>query len=529
MLRHINDSVKSWQRPGLRRRSVFTLLGVLIALSYALLLAGEEAQAKGGKESPNRGSAGESAEGGSKPVREAAGEVNEPAGNGAAGRKEAGVKEADSVAARDPGPRADRPSPVDDRATREAAGSATTNRIADKAPSAVDLVSETSPPTVERTGSLGEVAGKAREATVLAVEPVLDEAPSVAGSVLEGETRLPRAEPILDEATTRLPEVEPILEGTAEPEIAPVLDKMASETVPVLDGATAPARPVLEETTSTVEPVFEEANTPAAQILEEANVPASPALAETLPAVEPVLNGAIPAAAEPVGEAVEPVARPLGEEATPTAGPVLEEAAFPGVEPAIGAAAPVFEPVSETVAPVVGSGFGEGGVSQSAEPPVFEGNAGAIPASLWALPYHALAVEARGVLPDLLTPATLGSTRRYSSVRDEPPASAAGPPGARSGLFDASFVIEGRHTALLGPVTTKDARERIPHPLPFGFPPAAPPVGISFGSSGAGVALDLLAILALLPFLSRVGGLWWSNRAAFNLGSSLRLAVERPG
>jgi hypothetical protein len=56
------------------------------------------------------------------------------------------------------------------------AKSPTTNQVADKAHSAVDLASETNPPVVERTGSLGEVAGTTREATRLTVEPALDEA-----------------------------------------------------------------------------------------------------------------------------------------------------------------------------------------------------------------------------------------------------------------------------------------------------------------------------------------------------------------
>ncbi|MCA1718813.1 MAG: hypothetical protein LC781_18970 [Actinobacteria bacterium] len=239
MLRHIDDSVKPWQQPGPRRRLGFALLGVLIALSYALLLASEEAQAKGGKQSLNGESAEGAIGGAAKPVQEAAGEVNKLAGN-----EGAGGKDVESVAARDPAPQADKPAPVDD----------------------------------------GTVRNAARETTRPVVEPALDEATSVTSPALEGETKLPRAEPILDEATTRLPKAEPILE--------------------------------------------------------EANPPVEPALAQTLPAVEPALDGAIPAAAEPVGEAVEPVARPLGEEAIPTVGPVLEEASFPGVEPAVGAAAP---------------------------------------------------------------------------------------------------------------------------------------------------------------------------------------------
>lgn len=514
MIRHIDDSVKSWQRPGLRRRLVFALLGLLIALSYALLLTGEEAQAKGGEQSPNGDSAGGAIEGAAKPVREAAGEVNKLAGN-----EEAGGKDAGSVAAREPAPQADKSAPVDDGTIRDAARSTTTEQVADKAPSAVDPAPKTDPTLEERREPLGEVAGTAREAIRPAVEPALDEVTSVTRPSLEGETKPPRAEPILDEATTRLPKAEPILEETTKPEIAPVMNRVASETEPVLEKATVPVSSVLEETTSTIEPV-----------LEEANPPVEPALEETFPAVEPALDGAIPAAAEPVSEAVRPAARPLGEEAIPTAGPVLEEAAFPGVEPAIGAAAPVFEPVSETVAPVVESGFGEGVVLRSAGPPVLEGNAGAIPASLSSLPSHALAVEARGALPDARpTPATLGSTWDYGPVGDEPPASTVEPPGARSVLFDGSFVIDGTHAALLDAIMAEDAREGMLRSLPFGSPSVAPPVGISFGSLGAGVALYLLAILALLPILSQVGGLSRSTREAFKLGSSLQLAVERPG
>ena len=548
MLRHIDDSVKSWQRPVLRRRLVFALLGVLIALSYALLLPSEEAQAKEGKQSPNEGSAEGAIGGSAQPVQEVAGEVNKLAGN-----EEAGGKDAGSVAARDPAPLADKPTPVDDGRVRDAARS-TTKQVVDKASSAVDPAPKTNPPIVERSGSLEEAVGTAREATRTAVEPALDEATSVARPTLEGETKPPRAEPILDEATTRLSKAEPILEETAKPEIAPVLNRATAETVPVLERATAPARPVLEETTSTVEPLLDtasskiepvleratapvnsvlektastvepvlgEANTLAEPIFKGANLPVELALAETLPAVEPALDGAIPAAAESVGEAVGPGDRPLGEEAISTAGPALEEAAFPGVEPAIGAAAPVFEPFSDTVRPVLGSGFGEGVVRQSAGPHVLEGNAGAMPTSLSALPSHALAVETRS---------TLESARYYGLVRDDPPTSAVESSGDRSELFDGSFAIGGgSHAALLDAVTVEDAREGPPRPFPFWFPPAAPLVGISLGSPGAGVALGLLAILALLPVLSRVGGLSWSNRAAFKLGSSLRLPVERPG
>lgn len=520
MFRRIDDSMKSWQRPGPRRRLAFTLLGVLIALSYALLLAGEEAQAKEGKQSPNRGSA----EGSAKPAREATGEAKRLAGNGEAGRKEAGGKEAVAAAPRDQAPRADKPSPVDDGPARNATRSATTGQVAGKAPSAVDQVPKTDSTVAERRGLLGESTGTAGDVTRPAVEPDLDGTTSVVRPILREATEPPVSQPLLDEAT-KLPKAEPNLE-IAPPVVEPVLNTTISETGPVLERTTALSQPVLEETTSTVEPVLGETNTLAAPTLEGTNSPVVPALAQTLSAVEPALDRAIPAVAEPVGEEVGTVARPLGEEAIPSAGPVLEEAAFPVVEPTVGAAIPG----SETVAPVVESGFGEGVVRQSAEPPVLEGKASAIPASLPVLPSRALAVETRGALPETRpAPATLGSAQDYGAVRDEPPASAVEPPGAHSGLFDGSFVIDGSHAALLGAMTAKDAREGMPRPFPFGFPPAAPPVGISFGSSGAVVALDLLAILALLPVLSRVGGLSWSNRAAFKLGSSPRLAIERPG
>ncbi len=535
MLRHVDDSVRSWQRPSLRRRFVFALFGVLVAFSYALFLASEEAQAKGGKQSSKGESAGGAIGGAAKPVQETAGEVNKLASNEGAGGKDVG-----SLATRDPAPRADKPVPVDDGTVRDAARSTTTEQIADKASSAVDPFPKTNTTLEERTGSLGEVTGKAREATGPAVEPALDEATSLTRPALEAETKLPRAEPILAEATTRLPKAEPILEETANPEIAPILDRATSETGPVLERATAPTRTVLEETPSTVEPLLDTANSKIEPALERATAPVSPVLEktvstvepvlmETLPAVDPVLDGAIPAAAEPVGEAVGTATPPLGE-SVPTAGPVLEEAAFPGVEPAVGAAAPILEPVSETVAPVVGSGFGEGVVRQSAGSPVLEVNTGGTPASLPALPSQALAIEAGDALPDpRLVPAALGSARDYGPVRDESPTSTIEPPGARSGLFDGWFAIDGSHAALLDTIMSKDTREGMPRPFPSGLPPSAPPVGISFGSSGVGMALELLAILALLPVLSRVGGLPWSNRAAFKLGSSLQLTVERPG
>lgn len=548
MSRHIDDSMDSWQRPGLRTRLVFALLAVLVALSYALLLTGEEAHAKGGKRSSEGGSAegaiGESA----KPSREVAGEVNKRAGNEKSGGKDAG-----STATREPAPRADKPAQVDDGPVKDAARSTTTEQVADKEPSAVNLDPETDRSVAEQPSSPGEVAGTAREATRRAVESSLDETSSTAGSALEGENGLPRTGPILDEAA-RLPEVEPILEetlvrATSETEpvlesttapirpmlekssstVEPLLSTASSKVDPVLDKATAPVGPVLEEAASTVEPVLEEANTTAVPMLEEANSPVEPVLTGTLPGAAPAPSGEVPAAT--VGEAVEPAAWPPGEGALPTVGPVLGEMAFPAVESALGAAPIVVEPASEGATPAVGSGFGgEVAVYRDVEPPTLESNGGAILASSPALASHDLATEAWGAPMDPhLVPATLGSARYYSPVRDTPPASATEPPLTDPGLFDGSFVFGGSHAALPGAIAIEDAREGSSRQFPSGFPPAAPPTGISFGSSGAGKVLDLLAVLAFLATLSRVGGLSWSNHVAFKLGSSLRLAVERPG
>jgi hypothetical protein len=70
-----------------------------------------------------------------------------------------------------------------------------------------------------------------------------------------------------------------------------------------------------------------------------------------------------------------------------------------------------------------------------------------------------------------------------------------------------------------------------PHPLfPSEFPPGAPPVGITFrGASGIEIGLDVLAVLALLLVLSRIGGSVVSPREGFKLASSPRLVAELPG
>ena len=122
VFRHIDGNVKSWRRPGPRHRLVFTLVGVFIALSSALLLDGEEAQAKGGKQA-SKGDSAEGAIGGStKPARGALGEANKLASNEGGGHKDVGP-----LTARDPAPRADKPAPLDNGTVRDAPRSISNN------------------------------------------------------------------------------------------------------------------------------------------------------------------------------------------------------------------------------------------------------------------------------------------------------------------------------------------------------------------------------------------------------------------
>jgi hypothetical protein len=100
-------------------------------------------------------------------------------------------------------------------------------------------------------------------------------------------------------------------------------------------------------------------------------------------------------------------------------------------------------------------------------------------------------------------------------------------------LFDTSLLLAGNLAALAAAAAAalKDIPPGMPHPLfPFGFPFGALPAGSTFGSSsGTGIGLDLLAVLALLLVLSRTGGSSVSPREGFKLVSSPRLVAELPG
>jgi hypothetical protein len=100
-------------------------------------------------------------------------------------------------------------------------------------------------------------------------------------------------------------------------------------------------------------------------------------------------------------------------------------------------------------------------------------------------------------------------------------------------LFDTSLLLGGQLAALAAEAAAavKGIPAGLPDPLlPSGFPSGTPPVGSTFrGASGIELGLDLLAVLALLLVLSRIGNSSVSPREGFKLASSPGLVAELPG
>ncbi|HEY0129084.1 MAG TPA: hypothetical protein VGB40_07955, partial [Rubrobacteraceae bacterium] len=124
-----------------------------------------------------------------------------------------------------------------------------------------------------------------------------------------------------------------------------------------------------------------------------------------------------------------------------------------------------------------------------------------------------------------------------SSVAETQVAKPDGPLGSYPPLFDTSLLLGGQLAALAAAAADAAAAAvkgfpgGTPNPLfPFGFPLGAPPTGTTFSSSsGIGLSLELLAILALLYALSRRDISSVSPREVFRLVSSPRLVTELPG
>jgi hypothetical protein len=109
--------------------------------------------------------------------------------------------------------------------------------------------------------------------------------------------------------------------------------------------------------------------------------------------------------------------------------------------------------------------------------------------------------------------------------------------GSYPPLFDTSLLLGGQLAPLAAAAEAEAAAAvkglpgGMPHPLlPFEFPFGAPPAGSTYGgSSGMGIGLDLLAVLALLYMLKRRDTSSVSLREGFRLVSSPRLVTELPG
>jgi len=98
-------------------------------------------------------------------------------------------------------------------------------------------------------------------------------------------------------------------------------------------------------------------------------------------------------------------------------------------------------------------------------------------------------------------------------------------------MFDTSLLGGPQASLATMLAAVKGVPEGMPHPLlPLEFPVGAPLACSTFGgSSGTGLGLDFLAVLALLSILSRVGGSSTCPREVFKLGSSPRPVAELPG
>jgi hypothetical protein len=290
--------------------------------------------------------------------------------------------------------------------------------------------------------------------------------------------------------------------------------------------------PVTRTTTDTVsEPVSNATDTisPATDTLGDAVTPATDAVEGAVSPTTDTLGDAVSPITGTLGDAVTPVvADPLASFAEPLASvnndppaqpfapiinePVLEAAAMPQmVEPV---ATPLLEESTSALA-----------TASNVQQPVLEGSAQGASYSLELLPAPAVSVDV-----DQGAPRGAADHGWMAEIRV---AKTDGSLGSHPRLFDTSHLIGGQLAALTAEASAavKGLQNGIPNPLlPFGFPSGMPPVGSTFsGSSGIGIGLDLLAVLALILILSRIDRSSMSPREGFRLVSSPRLVTELPG
>jgi len=409
---------------------------------------------------------------------------------------------------------------------------------------------------VDRT--LGETTGTVKPVTEKVAEPTIEgTAGPLVGSVkgatetidstakLADERLVEGAERTLSEVTGT---VKPVTEKVAEPTI----EGTAGPLVGSVKGATGPlVSPIRETATGAIEPVAELADEAVEPVLGSTTPVLEPVLGAAGSVTKPVLEGTA-SLVEPVLEGVAPVVGPVLNETGPVVDPVLEEAAaFVGpTNETIGLTVPLFDtPLSGAVEPTTTAPV-FGPLVPAAPEPIF-GDAGG---ALLTSPAGAtLTGDAPAALPAISSPA-LGQVAEdtkanpspltlTSSVEEAVSLRSAGEYGSPSKTFpefsgSPSRSLDGSlfgrlRAALLGSaanaVMKKGVQEDRAPLLPFGLPAGAPPVGSSFGGSGFGIGLDLLAALALLSVFLRVGSSSRVPRDLFKLVSSPRLVIELPG
>jgi hypothetical protein len=206
-----------------------------------------------------------------------------------------------------------------------------------------------------------------------------------------------------------------------------------------------------------------------------------PVLTPVADTVDPVLDSVL----APVDPIVDPVLAPV----TDTVDPIVDPVLAPVTDPL---AAPVTDPLAAPLAAPVADPLAAPVADPLAAPQSTEPVSASIAEPLSPTPFA----------QDVQQPLLEGASYSYSVAETQ------GTKNERS----------------LGSYGT-------PNPLfPFGFPLGAPPTGTTFSSSsGIGLSLELLAILALLYALSRRDISSVSPREVFRLVSSPRLVTELPG
>jgi hypothetical protein len=472
------------KRSELRRWLVLALVGMLLMFSCALLLVPKEALAKGGgnvggdgDQAPTRG--GGSSDGGG-PVGAA-----KSAGDALGGALGGAANGAPNGATRDAG--------------GKTVGDATKNGITGDKGTVGHAVSD---PVGAANQAIKEATGPTGPASPIATEAdrALNEAMGAGDSVTK------EAGPTLGEAAGKVagPAIEetansPLI-GTAKETVEPVVAPVLNVTKPVTDSVLDTTSPIVSPLDGAIGPVV------------------NPILDTTSPVTGALLDEGMPSSAQPAFQpAIEPAA-PIYGAIEPSAGTALVPRAPPE-----GVVSPAVEPVfsGERIAPLLLGNVEPSDFASLPTPTAASGTPASLPVSL----------PATSGVP-VLSPIA-------SNTAMDPSAGALASSAKYPGLSGALLrsLNSSLERSLLGGVlgavanaVANGAQEPDRAPMhPFGFPDGAPVGGSAFSSSGFGIGLDLLAALALLSLLSRVGGSSRPPRDFVKLVSSFRLVTELPG